>query len=94
VVAYLTADGHPPPAGDLCAAPRAGTCRTVAVNGVPIRIVVRTGVITGTRFLDGGQLSVAAWSSAPGAREPLDAPPLTADQVATLAADPEMLQFA
>jgi hypothetical protein len=94
VVAYLTADGRPPPTGDPCATPPAGTCWSVVVNGVPIRIVVRADVITGTRFLDGGQLSVAAWSRAPGARESLATPPLTAEKVAALTADPEMLQFA
>jgi len=75
VEAFTVRDDVPAPAGDLCAAAdsarfdaffgAADTCRTVTVDGVPVRVTTRTDpdigpVVIAARMLDGGFLGVEA----------------------------------
>jgi hypothetical protein len=100
--AYLVYDGHPAiaPGADLCAEPTTGSCVPMTVHGVPIRVVTLTDpvqgyVVTATRFLDGGRLTVGASQGVPADDpahgSPLSGPLLDGPAVAAITANPAML---
>jgi hypothetical protein len=103
VFAYLVADRVTP---DGCAhlGSDVDSCQMRSIGGVTVRVVERLGQIEATRYLTGGELVVGSRQGPVTPREasargdtsawllpPLDAPPLDADAVARLAADPDML---
>ena len=67
--AYLVHDGRDVPTGDLCGGSL--SCVVTTVDGVAVRVVVsqdqmRGQVVEATRFLTGGQLTVASWQGVAG----------------------------